>query len=261
MGRGRALGWVFLERVVRQHRVWWANFPASQGNPAFGVSAVFDEFGREKETTDTTGTTQNGYDVLDRQVSVTPPNPQKALSWAYTKDTTLKRWITTVNVAGVGNYTWRGDTKGRLSELVNPFGQAWWLEYDRDGKNTLVAHPNGVKEERAYTPRDWLASILFRQQNGQVFRYFDYLYTDAGGNYDPTGPKRREIDSLGQVRAFGLNDLYRPEWESQADLGTGRLPAVANVLERLTRRVFPAWAARQRTSRGRRSTLRASAGG
>ena len=99
-----------------------------------------------------------------------PPSPQKALTYTYTPDTTLHRWTTGVSVAGIGSgpYQYQEDTKGRLSDLVNPFGQTFHLEYDLDGKNTLVSQPNGTRQEKSYTARDWLMQIVVRQQNGSV---------------------------------------------------------------------------------------------
>ena len=57
--------------------------------------------------------------------SVTPPAPQAALTYSYSPDTTVQRWITTVTAAGIGSYTYKEDTKGRLSDLVNPFNQTF----------------------------------------------------------------------------------------------------------------------------------------
>ncbi len=67
-------------------------------------------------------------------------------------------------------------------------------------------------EEAVTTP----AQLLRRQRSAGADGLRTFLlcviphWTDAGGNYDPTGHLRREIDSLGQVRAFGYNDLSRP---------------------------------------------------
>ena len=77
--------------------------------------------------------------------------PQAALTYSYAPDTTLQRWITTVTAAGIGSYTYKEDTKGRLSDLVNPFNQTFHLEYDLDGKNTLVAQANGMQALKSYT--------------------------------------------------------------------------------------------------------------
>src|SRR6476646_3500345 len=83
------------------------------------------------------------------------------------------------------------DSKGRLSDLVNPFGQTFHLEYDLDGKNTLVHQPNGAQEEKSYNSRDWLTSLILRQANGSVFNSLPYSYVDSvTGLADPTGHLR-----------------------------------------------------------------------
>jgi RHS repeat-associated protein len=185
-----------------QHRVKQVNYPASMGFPAFSVSATFDEFGRVISTTDGVGTTAVQYDALDRPQSVTPPSPQKALTYAYTRDTTLQRWITSINLAGVGNYELREDTKGRLAAVLNPFGQLFTSEFDKDSKETVRTFPNGAQELRSYTPRDWLAEIQLKQANGTVRDTLDYRYTDSGGGYDATGRLRGETSGADGYREF-----------------------------------------------------------
>src|SRR4029077_5251835 len=133
------------------------DYPASQGNGAFSVTTAYDEFGRVVSTADLTGTTTAVSDHLDRATAVPPPSPQAALTYGYTPDTTLQRWITTVTAAGIGSYQYKADTKGRLANLINPFSQTCHLDYDLDGKNILAQQPNGVQELKSYTVRDWLA--------------------------------------------------------------------------------------------------------
>jgi hypothetical protein len=52
---------------------------------------------------------------------------------------------------GVGNYEYREDGKGRLSQVLNPFGQLSTREYDLTGSPVLTLLPNGTQEERSYT--------------------------------------------------------------------------------------------------------------
>jgi len=210
---------ITLERDER-HRVKQINYPASGGNAAFSVTYAFDEFGRLKSTTDQTGTTNLAYDSLNRLTGRTPPSPQRALTYGYTKDATLKRWITTVTMSGIGSYTYREDTKGRLAEVLNPYSQLFRMEYDKDGKNTLTEFPAGQKELRTYTPRDWLASIQVQRANGQVVDTLQYFYTDANGVYDPLGRIRREVDGAGQTHAFAYDQLSQLVAESHPDFGT-----------------------------------------
>ena len=103
---------------------------------------------------------------------------------------------------------------------MNPFGQTFHLEYDLEGKNTLVTQRNGVREEKSYTARDWLASILVRQQNASVLDTLNYYYTDASNVYDPTGHLRREVDAGNRTHAFFYDNLYELVQETHPDFGT-----------------------------------------
>jgi YD repeat-containing protein len=61
------------------HRVCQVSHPANGGYAAFSTTQQFDEFGRPTTSTDSAGTTTRAYDVLDRPLAITPPNPQKAV--------------------------------------------------------------------------------------------------------------------------------------------------------------------------------------
>src|SRR5207249_1153910 len=83
----------------------------------------------------------------------------------------------------------------------------------------LLVSPNGVREERSYTGRDWLAGILHRKADGSVLDTLSYYYTDSLGNYDPTGRLQREVDGLGQPHAFSYNNLNELIGESHPEIG------------------------------------------
>ncbi|MES4792864.1 MAG: hypothetical protein C4321_07620, partial [Chloroflexota bacterium] len=154
------------------HRASQITYPPIFSLPALTFTYTYDDLGRVGTISDGTTQTVYTYDDLNRSATVTPPSPQKPLSFNYNKDTTNQRWITTVTVGNTGNplgsYTYQGDSKGRLYRLVNPFGQVFRFEYDKDGKNTLVAFPTGMKEQRTYTGRDWLATLTMRQADNTV---------------------------------------------------------------------------------------------
>jgi hypothetical protein len=93
-----------------------------------------------------------------------------------------------------------------------------------------------VKEERTYTNRDWLASLLIRQQNTNVLDLFQYFYTDANNVYDPTGHLRREVDMGGRTHAFSYSKLYELTQESHPDATIGTISYTYNKNgDRLTR--------------------------
>jgi RHS repeat-associated protein len=202
------------------HRVKEVQYPASGGNPAFSVTTTFDEFGRVVSTSDLTGTTSVGYDSLNRTVGIAPPLPQKTLSFYYAPQTTEQRWFTSVNVAGVGTYEYREDSKGRLTEVVNPFGQSFRTEFDRDGKPRTIYFPNGMKEVRTYTSgsihdsRDWLMKReVFRGDVAQS------LLVSMTYSYATTGHMIAECDHLRGSHFYLFNNRYELIGESDAWLG------------------------------------------
>jgi RHS repeat-associated protein len=216
------------------------DYPAEGGSAGFSVITVYDDFGRVQSSTDYTGTTMLHWDALDRPTQIAPPAPQKTIDFGYVPDsTTYKRWTTTLTVSGIGAYQYSEDTKGRLFLLTNPFSQVFQLEYDKDGKNTLAIWPNGVKEERTYTTRDWLASLLTRMANGTPKDTFNYYYysTNVNTDYDPTGHLRREVDMGGRTHAFSYNKLYELTQETHPDLAIGTIDYTYNKNgDRLTRK-------------------------
>ena len=212
-----------LAEIVRdkQHRVTQVSYPASGGKAAFTTTTTYDEFGRPISSMDLNGTTTTTYDALNRPMTVAPPSPQKALTYTYTPDTSLKRWITTVGLAGVGDTTYREDTKGRVLETVNTFGQTTRTDHDLEGRVRTLTHANGFKEEREYDSlRDWLWKVTYRKQNGTVHDTVTYAY-------DLSGHLRQELDAAGRLHEFWYDPLYRLTQESWVE------PPPANVTHQL----------------------------
>jgi YD repeat-containing protein len=221
-----------------QHRVQQLIYPASGGLPGFTVAYEYDGFGRTVRTTDAEGQTVLGYDSLHRITQVTPPAPQKAISYQYLKNVTClignppvpidcKRWTTRVNVAGVGIYEYREDTKGRLAEVLTPFSaNTLRLEYDPDGKNTVTTFPNGAQEWRYYTfgandprnTRDWLSFQELYRSNGY---HATFVY-----NYRPNGQLLSETDGA-WVHSFGYNS--RNELRTESDPFAGNITYNVNA--------------------------------
>ena len=157
------------------HRPHIITYPPGPGNPAgFTVTYNYDEFDRvESVAHSTTGTTTYEYDDLNRLVSVSPPSPQKRVDYEYIPEVLGAqtqqprcRWITKMTVQTVGDYYYKEDTKGRVAQIVNAFGQTFTMRYDRDGKLREKTFPNGVKEFRDYNNRDWVNSIVTTGPNG-----------------------------------------------------------------------------------------------
>jgi RHS repeat-associated protein len=219
--------------IVRdeQHRVKRIQYPATGSTAAFNVEYDYDGLGRTVKTRDSIGETTIGYDLLNRIRSVTPPAPQKPVTYEYLRNVLAyvgsppvpvdaKRWVTRVTLDGIHTYDYREDTKGRLTELLTPFSpQPLRLEYDRDGKNTLAVFPNGVTERRYYTDgtaadqRDWLRLIeMYRPDTSHVTSYaYSYL---------PSGHLSSELQSGIGTHSFGYNARYELTGESDPNLGT-----------------------------------------
>ena len=88
------------------------------------------------------------------------------------------------------------------SNALNPLGQLTTRSFDLDGKLLHETKANGTVSDYSYTTRDWLAGIQHRLQNGNVLDTFNYYYTDANNNYDPTGHLQREVDAGNRAHAF-----------------------------------------------------------
>jgi YD repeat-containing protein len=189
------------------HRVYQVDYPQRPGYPAFSVTSVFDEFGRETQVTDANGTSFTAYDDLNRVVAHTPA-VGRAVSYQYLPDLNLARWITRVSLAGTGTWEFGEDGKGREAQVLNPFGQLTSRSFDPDGKLLRETRANGTYADYAYTARDWPGArdsgrrIQHRLASGAILDQFDYFYTNAAGQYDPTGRLQREIDAGGRVHAF-----------------------------------------------------------
>jgi RHS repeat-associated protein len=201
------------------HRVKQIDYPASGGNPAFSVITTFDGFGRVVSTSDLSGTTTATYDSLNRPLVVTPPSPQKALTYSYSPDTALQRWTTSVAVAGVGTYQYREDSKGRLTEVVNPFNQSFVTQFDKDGKPIYRQWWHGGKEYLYYTGggaidnRDLLLKREVFQNNGPLIESTTYSYLF-------TGHLAAECSHTKGTHHYGYNSRYELVGEADPYLGT-----------------------------------------
>ena len=205
-----------------------AEHRASVSEPEFEA----DEFGRVSSEANANRGSAITYDDLNRVKTVNPALG-KSLNYAYLRDNTFQRWITSLAVTGVGVYEFREDTKGRSAEVVNAYNQYAATRFDREGKPLQDTLPNGTTTAYAYTSRDWLAGIEHRRANGTLLDRFDYFYTDGSGTYDPTGRLQRELDAGGRTHAFAYNRHGELTTESHPDLA----PAVSRSMSTATGRV------------------------
>ena len=99
MWRRRADGTLVVLTYDEQHRPIGISYPAAGGFGPLPITVQYDEFSHPIAGTGPDGAWAAAWDLLNRLVSTTPPAPQKALAFAYTPDTSLQRWITTVTVS------------------------------------------------------------------------------------------------------------------------------------------------------------------
>ena len=198
------------------HRLKKTIYPMSpQGVPGFTVTAKYDEFGRVTETSDATGTTTTTYDGLDRVKTVTASGGRKNLSFDYIKDTAFGRWKVQTSLSGVnGFWEQREDTKGRLSEVVNPLGQLFGVQYDRDGKPLRKTLANGSWTDYGYNDRDQLTSLSHKLNGGAALDTLTY-------DYWPSGQLWKETDGGGRVHQFTYDRVGQLIDEQHPDLGLG----------------------------------------
>src|SRR5262249_33574033 len=147
------------------HRVRQVNTPQCPGYPAFSVSVTRDEFGRTTTLQDANGVSTFGFDDLNRLVAASPA-VGRAATYQYLKDTTLQRWSPRVTLAGIGSWELREDGKGRIAQVLNPFGQLTTRCFDPDSKLLRETRSNGTYSDYTYTARDWLAAIQHRFAGG-----------------------------------------------------------------------------------------------
>jgi RHS repeat-associated protein len=126
-------------------------------------------------------------------------------------------------VAGLGNYLYRDDTKGRLSEVVSPLltsgANTWIFKYDKDGKEIERRHPNGTggagaREVSIYTTdgRDFLNKVELYDSANTLKDRLTYAYGPAGNLIS-------EADLGGRVHGFSYDNLYRLKQETHPDFG------------------------------------------
>ena len=95
------------------------------------------------------------------------------------------------------------------------------VRHGREVAAWTAVSQGGRGGEKSYTARDWLASILVRQQNASVLDTLAYSYTDTvTGLSDPTGHLRQEVDAGSRVHAFHYDNLYELVQETHPDFGT-----------------------------------------
>jgi RHS repeat-associated protein len=202
------------------HRVYQVDYPATSQFGAITLSKTFDEFGRATQFSDQNGTTTYSFDDLNRTVSVAPA-VGSGVTYQYVKDFANARRTVKVTLSGTGTWEYGADGKGRLAQVLNPYGQLATRSFAPDGKALREVKPNGTVTDYAYTTRDWLANIQHRLSDTSVLDNFQYLYTNASGVYDKKGRLQREVDKNGVTHTYTYTNFDELATETHPDLNTG----------------------------------------
>lgn len=197
-------------------RVTQVNYPTSpQGIAGFSTGATYDEFGRVQSVIDPSGTTTYTYDAVGRVRRIKPSGSRRELTISYFEDPTLKRVTTSASLWGVSGY-WesREDPKGRLSGIVNPFGQTFSYEYDAAGQPLWQYNANNTQTRYQYDPRGRLSRLTHINSGGGILDDFSY-------SYDPEGRLLQELDSSFKQHNFAYDDFGQLIREEHPDLPGG----------------------------------------
>src|SRR5205823_353868 len=123
------------------------------------------------------------------------------------------RWITQFKLDNGLTWEEREDGKGRFSGVINPFNQAFYVQYDPAGRPVHQQNYNGTTSDTTWAPRGWLGSVTHRRANGAVIGQFTYTYDNTVGRL------LSERDQLGQLHRFSYDNLGQLTDEQHPDLG------------------------------------------
>jgi len=208
------------------HRVSLTTYPAMPGGAAsFTVRTDYDEYGRvQKEWRDSVATAYE-YDGLDRVWRITPGDGRRAVEFEYLADTDFGRWITLTKLS-TGPTTppdvWSEfeDTKGRFGGVNSPYGQKFWMEYDRSGRavGRWYSQTSGGAhwKDATFTYNDTArTSVLTYWKPGGTKLH------ELTNEYDVAGRLTKETDTGGNQHRYYYDDLNQLTLETHPDLPAG----------------------------------------
>jgi RHS repeat-associated protein len=169
------------------------------------VSYAYDPNGNRTAMQDGTGTTQYGYDNLDRLVSIQYPDG-RVVRYTYDRAGNRTSLVNPGNVTTTYGY----DAANRLQQVAQG-GLTWSFTYDGAGNRMGLTAPNGTSTQYTYLANNWLASITDRAPGGAVITSVAYTY-DANGNRttqsDPSGQTTYGYDALNRLTGAAYPGTY-----------------------------------------------------
>ncbi len=194
--------------------------PAS-GTPT-AISYTFRTDGRASAVTDEVGTTIYSYtagrkvSAVEYDWSASGLTNAQTLEYGYNPDGTLLSLGWKDGTTSVASWDYDYDGAGRLTEIVNSFGETTTFTYDGVGKLKSHANENGTSTTYTYNQdRGWPTQILHKLGT-TPFASYDLEY-DGGNNTVGDITKVTELDS--SEIEYTYDALYRLTAEERT--GTG----------------------------------------
>ncbi len=166
---------------------------------------IYDLLNRLTHVTDANGiTTRYDYDALDRLIAVVqneqpggPTDHQTNVTTGYSYDPAGN--LVTITDANGHVTTFSYDLLDRLTEEVNPLGNAWQYEYDPVGNLIRQIDANGTITAYTYDADDLLTQTSYPDGTGVSFGY-DAVHNQTEMT-DSLGLTRNEYDVLNRLVA------------------------------------------------------------
>jgi RHS repeat-associated protein len=134
----------------------------------------------------------------------------------YNPDNTLATLTWKTNGSTTATWSYYYDARGRMTSVVNSFGETTSYTYDNENKLLTQTNQNGTGTDYTYNEaRGWRTNITHKL-SGTAFASYDLEY-DSGNNTVGNLTKVTELDS--SEVAYGYNANYR--LTSEARTGTG----------------------------------------
>lgn len=209
--------------------------PAS-GTPT-AISYTFRADGRTSAVTDEVGRTTYSYtagrkiSAVEYDWSASGLTNAQTLEYVYNPDGTLLSLDWKDGTTGVASWEYDYDGAGRLTEIVNSFGETTAFTYDGVGKLKTQTNQNGTSTTYTYNhDRGWPTQILHKL-GSTPFASYDLEY-DGGNDTVGNISKVTELDSS-EVE-YTYDALYRLTAEDRTGTGTYTRSYVYDIAGNMT---------------------------
>ena len=168
------------------------------------ISYAYDGNGNRLRMVDSTGTTTQTFDELNRTKTRNSPNIGKN-SYVYDIISDIQDgYIAQSSTDPKGNTVVKVfDKEGRLKEVISD-GQSTVYEYYDNGRKKSIVYPNGLKEEYTYYKDGLLDTLLNKKTDSTKYDSYSYTYDDAHNQTsknDNIGVESYTYDSLNRLES------------------------------------------------------------